>query len=34
MYLRDLDAYVAGKTVFIENGMLEIEEECEEHRAA
>jgi GrpB-like predicted nucleotidyltransferase (UPF0157 family) len=33
-YVQDLDAYVAGKTGFIENGMLQIEQESKKDRAA
>jgi GrpB-like predicted nucleotidyltransferase (UPF0157 family) len=32
--VRDLDAYVAGKTGFIENVMLQIEKESKKHKAA
>jgi GrpB-like predicted nucleotidyltransferase (UPF0157 family) len=32
--VQDLDAYVAGKTGFVENIMLQIEKENERHRAA
>jgi GrpB-like predicted nucleotidyltransferase (UPF0157 family) len=33
-YVQDLDAYVTGKTGFIENVMLQIEKESKKHRVA
>jgi GrpB-like predicted nucleotidyltransferase (UPF0157 family) len=33
-YVQDMDAYVAGKTGFVENVMLQIEKESKRHRAA